>query len=180
MGDTAPRDLISLTDDEGNSVTVNVLGRDPGWSAGLDAEIVTTPFVSSRIDLTLYASKLESCANALNKLDADEDVAWTEMSNGPSIFMQLAGAVAGSGHANGQARHRLPGSALLRCHPHLGSGVGASGHIIWRGTSSVQRGSMRQWSFDTPTATTRSPRCTPCPMTPGIWNWISWPGNGLS
>ncbi|MEV6782080.1 DUF5959 family protein [Streptomyces sp. NPDC051098] len=92
MGDTAPRELISLADDEGNSVTVSVLGRDPGWSAGLDAEIVVnSPFVSGRIDLTLYASKLESWANALNLLDAGEDVAWMEMSNGPSVFIQLTG-----------------------------------------------------------------------------------------
>ncbi|MEU5220976.1 DUF5959 family protein [Streptomyces sp. NPDC020807] len=86
MGDIAPRALIFLADDEGNSVTVNVLG------AGLEAEIVVrTPFVSGRINLVLYASKLESWADALNRLDAGEDVAWMEMSNGPSIFIQLAG-----------------------------------------------------------------------------------------
>ncbi|MFC8958005.1 DUF5959 family protein [Streptomyces sp. NPDC057101] len=92
MGDIAPRELISLADDEGNSVTVNVLGRDPGWSAGLEAEIVVqTPFVSGRIDLILYSSKLESWADALDRLDAGEDVAWMEMSNGPSVFIQLVG-----------------------------------------------------------------------------------------
>ncbi|MEV8563883.1 DUF5959 family protein [Streptomyces sp. NPDC051917] len=42
MGDIVPRELISLADDEGNSVTVNVLGRSPRWTAGLDAEIVVT------------------------------------------------------------------------------------------------------------------------------------------
>ncbi|MGW3628288.1 DUF5959 family protein [Streptomyces sp. NPDC000880] len=45
MGDIVPGELISLADDEGNSVTVNVLGRNPRWVAGLDAEIVVrTPF----------------------------------------------------------------------------------------------------------------------------------------
>lgn len=92
MGDTVPRELISLADDEGNSVTVNVLGRDPRWSAGLDAEIVVgTPFVSGRIDLVLSASKLESWADALIKLHAGEDVAWMEWDRGPSIWIQLSG-----------------------------------------------------------------------------------------
>ncbi|PJM97829.1 hypothetical protein CG740_38970 [Streptomyces sp. CB01201] len=92
MGDIVPRELISLADDEGNSVTVNVLGRDRRWSAGLDAEIVVrTPFVSGRIDLVLSTSKLESWADALDRLDADEDVAWMEWDRGPSIWIQFSG-----------------------------------------------------------------------------------------
>ena len=92
MGDIVPRELISLADDEGNSVTVNVLGRDPRWSAGLDAEIVVrTPFVSGRIDLVLSISKLEGWAGALNRLDAGEDVGWMEWDRGPSIWIQLSG-----------------------------------------------------------------------------------------
>ncbi|MER6691315.1 DUF5959 family protein [Streptomyces minutiscleroticus] len=92
MGDGAPRELISLADDEGNSVTVNVLGRNPRWTAGLNAEIVVrTPFVSGRIDLALWVSRLEGWAEALDRLDAGIDVAWMEMSRGPSIFIQLTG-----------------------------------------------------------------------------------------
>ncbi|MFF3957154.1 DUF5959 family protein [Streptomyces sp. NPDC001890] len=92
MGDIVPRELISLADDEGNSVTVNVLGCDPRWGAGLDAEIVVrTPFVSGSIDLVLSASKLASWADALNRLDAGEDVAWMEWDRGPSIWIQLCG-----------------------------------------------------------------------------------------
>lgn len=92
MGDAASRELISLADDEGNSVTVDVLGRTPGWSAGLDAEIVVrTPFVSGRIDLVLSASKLESWGSGLTRLDAGEDVVWMEWDRGPSIFIQLTG-----------------------------------------------------------------------------------------
>ncbi|MFJ9690546.1 DUF5959 family protein [Kitasatospora sp. NPDC101183] len=41
------------------------------------------------MDLALYVSKLESWANALDRLDAGEDIAWMEMSRGPSIFIQL-------------------------------------------------------------------------------------------
>ncbi len=56
--------------------------------------------------------------------------------------------------------------------PEPGPGHRSAGPHNLEPTFSVQRGSMRQWSFDTPTATTRSPRCTPFPMTPGIWNWM--------
>ncbi|GGS19826.1 hypothetical protein GCM10010284_61380 [Streptomyces rubiginosohelvolus] len=92
MGDRPPRELISLADDEGNGVSVNVLGRSPGWTAGIDAEIVVkTPFVSGRIDLALYVARLESWADALDRLDAGDDVAWMAMSSGPSIFIQLTG-----------------------------------------------------------------------------------------
>ncbi|GGS93791.1 MULTISPECIES: DUF5959 family protein [Streptomyces] len=92
MRDSPPRELISLADDEGNSVTVRVLGRNPRWTAGLDAEIVVrTPFVSGRVDVALYVARLESWADALDRLDAGEDVAWMEMSRGPSLFVQLAG-----------------------------------------------------------------------------------------
>ncbi|ARF73214.1 hypothetical protein B7C62_13755 [Kitasatospora albolonga] len=92
MNDSPPRDLISLADDEGNSVTVRVLGRSPTWASGLDAEIaVRTPFVSGRLDLPLSVADLNSWGDALDRLDADEDVAWREMSRGPSLFVQLVG-----------------------------------------------------------------------------------------
>ncbi|MEV6552022.1 DUF5959 family protein [Streptomyces sp. NPDC051597] len=92
MGAIAPRELVSLADDEGNSVTIKVLGRDPGWSAGLDAEIIVrTPFVSGRIDPVLSTSKLESWATALTRLDAGKDVVWMEWDRGPSISIQLTG-----------------------------------------------------------------------------------------
>nr|WP_097983059.1 DUF5959 family protein [Streptomyces sp. f150] len=92
MGDSAPSVLISLADDEGNSVSVYVLGRSPRWTAGLDAEIVVkTAFVSGRIDLALYVARLRDWADALDRLDAGEDVAWMAMSSGPSICIQLTG-----------------------------------------------------------------------------------------
>ncbi|MFD8449514.1 MULTISPECIES: DUF5959 family protein [Streptomyces] len=60
----------------------------------VDAEtVVKTPFVSGRIHLALHVVRLESWANAPNRLDAGEDVAWTEMSRGPSIFIRLTGRV---------------------------------------------------------------------------------------
>ncbi|MFG1808171.1 DUF5959 family protein [Streptomyces sp. NPDC049040] len=92
MGDGVPRELISLADDEGNSVAVNVHGRNPRWTAGLDAEIVVkTPFVSGRIHLGLDVGRLKKWADTLDRLDAGEDAAWMKMSRGPSIVVQLTG-----------------------------------------------------------------------------------------
>ncbi|MET7617902.1 DUF5959 family protein [Streptomyces sp. NPDC005408] len=66
----------------------DLLRRDHTAPAGL---VVSTPFVSGSIDLVLSASKLESWAVALNRLDAGEDVAWMEWDRGPSLFVQLNG-----------------------------------------------------------------------------------------
>lgn len=85
-------DLVVLADDEGNSVCIKVLGRHPRCSAGLAAEIVVqTPFVSGRIDLVLSASDLKTWANALDRLDTGEDIAWMAMGSGPSVSIQLRG-----------------------------------------------------------------------------------------
>ncbi|CCH29819.1 DUF5959 family protein [Saccharothrix espanaensis] len=92
MGDIATRELISLADDEGNSVTVTVLGRHPQWNAGLDAAIaVRTPFVSGRVALVLSTPELECWADALNRLDTGEDVAWMDQGRGPAVRIQLSG-----------------------------------------------------------------------------------------
>ncbi|MEU4504951.1 DUF5959 family protein [Streptomyces sp. NPDC024089] len=90
--DSPPSKLISLADDEGNSVSVDVLGRSPRWTAGLDSEIVVkTPVVSGRVDLALYDARLESWADALDQLDAGDDVAWMEMNSGPSPRLRNPG-----------------------------------------------------------------------------------------
>ncbi|SFY47838.1 DUF5959 family protein [Streptomyces sp. F-1] len=92
MDDGPPTQLIRLADDEGNSVTVDVLGLDPRWRAGLRAEIVVrTPFVSGRLGLALTDSRLTDWGDALDRLDAGTDVAWMEMERGPSLFVQLDG-----------------------------------------------------------------------------------------
>ncbi|MEV0371860.1 DUF5959 family protein [Streptomyces sp. NPDC050636] len=92
MADIAPMDLVVLADDEGNSVRIKILGPVPTWSDGIAAEIVVeTPFVSGRTDLILSDSKLQAWADALDRLDAGEDIAWMVMSRGPSVFIQLTG-----------------------------------------------------------------------------------------
>ncbi|WP_411082741.1 DUF5959 family protein [Streptomyces sp. cmx-18-6] len=67
-------------------------GTNAPWAALLDAEIVVrTPFVSGRLDLPLSVVDLDGWRAALDRLDAGEDVAWREMSRGPSLFIQLTG-----------------------------------------------------------------------------------------
>ncbi|PZG24153.1 hypothetical protein C1I95_01175 [Micromonospora craterilacus] len=92
MAEIASMDLIVLADDEGNSVSVKVLGRHRSWPNALAAQIVVeTPFVRGRIDLALWTSNLREWAQALDRLGAGEDIAWMRMSRGPSVFIQLTG-----------------------------------------------------------------------------------------
>ncbi|MFJ8847208.1 DUF5959 family protein [Streptomyces cyaneofuscatus] len=64
-GGSSPTHLISLADGEGISVTVSILGRNVTWTAGLDAEIVvSTPFVSGRLDLPLSVRDLNAWSAA--------------------------------------------------------------------------------------------------------------------
>ncbi|MGW4886478.1 DUF5959 family protein [Streptomyces murinus] len=92
MGDTPSTGLIHLADDEGNSVRVDVLGVDPRWAGGLDAEIVVgTPFVSGRLRLGLSRSRLERWGEALERLGGGVDAGWMEMDRGPSVFVRLDG-----------------------------------------------------------------------------------------
>ncbi|MFC8450008.1 DUF5959 family protein [Kitasatospora sp. NPDC057223] len=85
-------DLALLCDDEGNSVRITVLGPLPGAAGGLAAEIVVdTPFVAGRLALSLCRSRLTSWAEALDRLEAGEDVALTHVRRGPSVFIRLNG-----------------------------------------------------------------------------------------
>ncbi|WP_242614184.1 DUF5959 family protein [Actinomadura roseirufa] len=87
-----PMDLVVLADDEGNGVRIRVLGPEPSWSKGLAAEIVVeTPFVTGRTNLFLSERKLRSWVEALNKLEAGEDVAWMEWDRGPCVSIRLTG-----------------------------------------------------------------------------------------
>ncbi|MET9578735.1 DUF5959 family protein [Streptomyces massasporeus] len=59
MGDSPPTELISLADDGGNIVSVDVLGRSPRRTAGLDAQIaVRAPFAPGRTDLALHERRV--------------------------------------------------------------------------------------------------------------------------
>lgn len=87
-----PIDLAVFADEEGNSVRITVLGPVPDWPAGLAADIVVqTPFVSGRTGLILFDSRLQEWAEALDRLDMGEDIAWMRMSRGPSLSICLTG-----------------------------------------------------------------------------------------
>ncbi|MFF8771824.1 DUF5959 family protein [Kitasatospora sp. NPDC015120] len=86
-------DLALLCDDEGNGVRITVLGPLHGVAGGLSAEIVVdTPFVAGRLTLSLWRSRLTSWAEALDRLEAGEDVALLHVQRGPSVFIHLNGA----------------------------------------------------------------------------------------
>ncbi|MGY5052457.1 DUF5959 family protein [Streptomyces sp. 900105755] len=92
LATTGQLDLALLCDDEGNSVRITVLGPLLGVSGGLAAEIVVdTPFVAGRLDLSLWRSRLNAWSEALDRLEAGEDVAWLHVQRGPSVFINLTG-----------------------------------------------------------------------------------------
>lgn len=85
-------DLALLRDGDGNCVRITVLGPLEEVAGGLAAEIVVdTPFVSGRVDLALWRSRLVSWGEALDRLEAGEDIAWLQVQRGPSVFIQLNG-----------------------------------------------------------------------------------------
>ncbi|MFJ9771409.1 DUF5959 family protein [Kitasatospora sp. NPDC101157] len=85
-------DLALFRDDEGNSVRITVLGPLQGVSGGLHAEIVVdTPFVTGRVKLSLWRSRLTSWSEALDRLEAGEDIAWLQAQRGASVLIQLDG-----------------------------------------------------------------------------------------
>lgn len=90
---TTPRsDLALLQDDEGNSVRITVLGPLPGVPHGLAAEIVVgTPFVSGRVQLALWQSRLTAWAEALYRLEAGESITWLGTERGPSLSIRPVG-----------------------------------------------------------------------------------------
>ncbi|SEL27939.1 DUF5959 family protein [Streptacidiphilus jiangxiensis] len=85
-------DLALLCDDQGNSVRITVLGPLQGVAGGLSGEIVVdTPFVAGRVARSLWRSRLTSWAEALDRLEAGEEIAWLHVQRGPSVYIHLNG-----------------------------------------------------------------------------------------
>lgn len=85
-------DLINLTDGE-NSFRVRVLGRRIQGVLHLhdqlDAEVlITTSFVSGRLDMPLFPSDLEDWSRALDVLAAGRDACWKDNDHIPEIRIQ--------------------------------------------------------------------------------------------
>ncbi|MFG2440600.1 DUF5959 family protein [Streptomyces sp. NPDC048508] len=88
----AQLNLAHFCDEEGNSVRIAVLGALQGVDGGLAAELVVdTPFVAGRVDLSLWRSRLTSWGEALDRLEAGEDIAWLHIQRGPSLSIHLSG-----------------------------------------------------------------------------------------
>lgn len=96
--DFVPMNLVLLSDEEGNSVCVRVLGpypkdpEAPGLPAMLKAELILdTTFVSGREELALWASRLGEWERVLAKLEAGEDAGWMTVGSGLSLSIELQG-----------------------------------------------------------------------------------------
>lgn len=88
-------DLIRLADDEGNSVAVQVTGRDmPGVLTGHDTlfanVLVATGFVRGQLKVWLLPSDLVDWEKALDSLAAGRDVSWMG-DRAPEIRIRLEG-----------------------------------------------------------------------------------------
>jgi hypothetical protein len=88
-------DLIPLADDEGNSVAVQVTGRDmPGVLTRHDTLIanvlVTTGFVRGQLKVWLSPRDLVAWETALDSLTAEQDISWMG-GRAPEIRIRLEG-----------------------------------------------------------------------------------------
>ncbi|MGW1028110.1 DUF5959 family protein [Streptomyces sp. NPDC002577] len=90
-----PIDLIRL-EGEGSSVVVRITGiREAGPAADsaagdvLAGEIlVDTPFVRGSTGISVFPEDLRQWQEALDALDAGQDVAWREGVRGPEMFVE--------------------------------------------------------------------------------------------
>ncbi|MFF0723224.1 DUF5959 family protein [Streptomyces sp. NPDC004134] len=88
-----PIDLIRLEGD-GNSVVLRIDGREtrkpPVEADVLVGEfVVETPFVRGTLKTWLFPEDLGEWQQALDSLDAGEDIAWREGSRAPWLYVEL-------------------------------------------------------------------------------------------
>jgi uncharacterized protein DUF5959 len=103
-----PIDLIHL-EGEGNTFALQIRGTYPGSDDLLDGELrVNTPFVTGRLQIWLSQETLDRWRDALDVLDAGDDVVWDTGSRGPMVSLdhQEFGRVA--------VTIRDPGASMVR------------------------------------------------------------------
>jgi len=82
-----PIDLIHL-EGEGNSFALQIRGTYPGSDDLLDGELrVNTTFVTGRLQIWLSQETLDGWRDALDMLDAGDDVVWDTGSRGPMVSL---------------------------------------------------------------------------------------------
>ncbi|MGP3982056.1 DUF5959 family protein [Streptomyces sp. KR80] len=84
-------DLIRL-EGEGNSVILRITGkvrREGSAATVLAGEIlVDTPFVRGSITTSVFPEELQQWQEALDALDAGQDIAWSKDTRGPQMFIE--------------------------------------------------------------------------------------------
>ncbi|WP_212999129.1 DUF5959 family protein [Winogradskya consettensis] len=92
MPEQGPLPLLSLADEDGNAVRVEVSGPHPRWPKALAARIVVeSPFVRGSSDLAIWPANLQSLAVFLDQLAAGDDAMWLGNGRGPAIRIRLHG-----------------------------------------------------------------------------------------
>ena len=91
MGE-GPIDLVRL-EGGGNSVILRLSGRGrlhgPGSVDALAGEfVVDTPFVRGSLKSWVFPDDLRHWQEALDALDAGQDIAWREDTRGPAVFIE--------------------------------------------------------------------------------------------
>jgi hypothetical protein len=82
-----PIDLIHL-DGEGNTFALQIRGTYPGSDDLLDGELrIDTTFVTARLQIWLPRETLTSWRDALDVLDAGDDVVWDTGTRGPVVSL---------------------------------------------------------------------------------------------
>ncbi|MGW0998966.1 DUF5959 family protein [Streptomyces sp. NPDC002520] len=81
-------DLIRLEGD-GNSVVLRITGRGERERALAGEFVVDTPFVRGTLKTSLFPEDLRQWLQALDSLDAGQDIAWRDGSRAPWLFIEL-------------------------------------------------------------------------------------------
>lgn len=86
-----PIDLIRLKGD-GNSVILRITGKEEcptGVDALVGELVVDTPFVCGTLKTWVFPQDLRQWQQALDSLDAGDDIAWREGNRAPWLFIEL-------------------------------------------------------------------------------------------
>lgn len=86
-----PIELVRLEGD-GNSVVLRITGPAPQGAGSGDVLVgefvVDTPFVQGGLKVWVFPAELREWQEALDALDAGQDVVWREFSRGPSMAIE--------------------------------------------------------------------------------------------